>query len=166
MRMTEHRINRRQALVGTGLVGAGAFAALVSACGTASTGTTSPSSGLEGTWSQDVTLDDGTKHQSLMLCTKEGGVAVTASLQANSSGTGFGVWTQTAGQYLITFEAFVITAGLYDTLLRVRAAPTIDASGDRMTARVAFDVQQAGAASFAPGGHATWVCSRIKALPV
>jgi len=164
MNLAERQVNRREALVGSALVGAGALAVLVSACGPASTIATSPSSRLEGTWRQDVTLDDGTKHQALMLCTKDGGVGVTASLQSNSFGTGFGAWSQTGDQYLITFEVFVITAGTFDSRLRVHAAPKIDPSGDQMTARVKFDVQPAGATGFIQGGGATWNCSRIKPM--
>ena len=76
------------------------------------------------------------------------------------------VWTQTGDQYLSTFEFLVITAGAFDSRLRVRAAPTIDQSGDHMTARVKFDVQPAGATNFTQGGGATWACTRIKPVPL
>ena len=62
MGIAERLVNRREVLVGSGLVGAGALAGLMSACGTASTTAASASSRLEGTWRPDVTLDDGTKH--------------------------------------------------------------------------------------------------------
>ena len=157
-------VNRREVLVRSTLVGAGALAGLMSACGSESAAAAGVSNGLEGAWRQDVTLDDGTKHQALMLCTKDGGVGVTASLQPNSFGNGVGAWSQTGDPYLITFEFLVITAGVFDSRLRVRAAPTVDQSGDQMTARVKFDVQPAGATSFTQSGGATWACTRIKPM--
>lgn len=169
MTIAELRLNRREALMGTGLVGAGALAALVSGCGGGSTAAAnSPSSGLEGAWLEEISLDDGQRHQALILCTKDGGVGVTASLPPTLFGSGFGVWTRTGDhQYLITFEAFVFNAsGQLDFLLRVRASPTIDQTGDHMTARVHFDVQPAGGSSLTGGGGGNWTGSRIKPLPL
>jgi hypothetical protein len=100
----------------------------------------------------------------MMLCTRGGGVGATATLGSNSFGTGFGVWSQTGDQYLITFEYFLITAGAFEARVRVRAEPMIDQSGDQMTARVKFDVQPAGATSFIQGGGAKWSCTRIKPM--
>ena len=134
----------------------------MSGCGTGSTGAAaSVTSGLEGTWRLDITLDDGQRHQALILFSKDGGVGVSATLAPNSFANGFGVWTQSGPQYLITFEAFVVTSGAFDVTLRVSATPTIDQTGDQMTARARFDVQQAGASGFTSGGGATWTGSRI-----
>jgi hypothetical protein len=167
MGIAERQVNRREALIGTGLVGAGALAALMAGCGTSSAqGAGSASATLEGTWRLDVTLDDGTKHQGLILCTKDGGVGVSATLASDSFANGFGVWTRSGSQYLITFEAFVVASGTFGGSLRIRATPTIGASGDQLTAQVKFDVQPPGASSFAPGGGATWTGSRIKPLPL
>jgi hypothetical protein len=110
---------------------------------------------LEGTWQVDVTLGDGTKHQALILCTKDGGVGVSATLASDSFANGFGVWTRSGSQYLITFEALVVTSGTFGGSLRIRAMPTIGQSGDQLTAQVQFDVQLPGASSFSAGGGAT-----------
>jgi hypothetical protein len=54
MAIAERRVNRREALIGSGLVGAGALAVLMAGCGTSSAqGATSASTGLEGTWRPD-----------------------------------------------------------------------------------------------------------------
>jgi hypothetical protein len=165
MGIAEHRVNRREALMGSGLVGAGAVAVLMAGCGTGSAqGVTGASTALEGTWRLDITLDDGTKHQGLILCTKDGGVGVSATLAADSFANGFGVWTRSGSQYLITFEALVVASGAFGGSLRVRAMPTIGQSGDQLTAQVKFDVQAPGASSFTTGGGATWTGSRIKPL--
>ncbi len=165
MGIAERRLNRREALMASGLVGAGGLAVLVAGCGTGSAqGATSASAGLEGTWHIDVSLDDGTKHQGLILCAGDGGVGVSATLAADSFANGFGVWTRLGSQYLITFEALVIVSGTFGGSLRVRAVPTIDQAGDQLTAQVKFDVQQPGASTFTTGGGATWIGRRIKPL--
>lgn len=167
MGIAERRVNRREALMGSGLVGAGALAALMAGCGTGSAqGATSAPTALEGTWRLGVTLDDGTKHQALILCTKDGGVVTTATLASDSFATGYGVWVRSGGQYLITFEALVVASGTFGGSLRIRAVPTIGQSGDQLTAQVKFDVQAPGASSFTTGGGATWTGSRIKPLAV
>jgi hypothetical protein len=85
MGMAERRLNRRKALMGSGLVGVGGLAVLLAGCGTDSAqSVTSVSAALEGTWRIDVSLDDGTKHQGLILCTRDGGVGVSATLTADS----------------------------------------------------------------------------------
>ncbi len=151
--------------MGSGLVGVGALAALMAGCGTGTAqDSNTGSTPLEGTWRLDVTLDDGTKHQALISCTKDGVVVVTATLASDSFATGCGVWMGSGSQYLITFEAFVVTSGTFGGGLRIRAAPTINQSGDQLTAQVKFDLQPPGASSFTPGGGARWTGSRVKAL--
>lgn len=165
MGIAERRVNRREALMGSGLVGAGALAALMVGCGTGAAKETSiGSTALDGTWRLDVTVDDGTKHQALMVCTKDGGVVTSATLASDSFANGYGVWTSSGGQYLITFEAFVVTSGTFAGGLRIRGVPTVNQSGDQLTAKVKFDVQPPGASSFTLGGGATWTGSRIKPL--
>jgi hypothetical protein len=165
MSVAEARVNRREALMGSGLVGVGALAVLVAGCGTGSAqDAASESATLEGTWRVDVTLDDGTKHQALILCTKDGGVGVSATLASDSFANGYGVWTRSGNQYLITFEALVVASGAFGGSLRIRAVPTIGQSGDQLTAQVKFEVQQPGASSFTTGGGASWTGSRIKPL--
>jgi hypothetical protein len=165
MGIAEHRLNRREALLGSGIAGAGALVALMAGCGTGSAqGAASPSTTLEGTWHVDVTLGDGAKHQAVILCTKDGGVGATATLASDSFANGFGVWTRSGSQYLITFEAFVVASGTFGGRLRIRATPTIGQTGDQLTAQVQFEVQPPGASSFTPGGGATWTGSRIKPL--
>jgi hypothetical protein len=165
MGIADRQVNRREALIGSGLVGAGALATLMAGCGTSSAqGAGNTSATLEGTWRIDVTVDDGTKHQGLILCTKDGGVGASATLTSDSFANGFGVWTRSGSQFLITFEALVIASGAFAGSLRIRAMPTIGGSGDELTAQVKFDVQPPGASSFTPGGGATWTGSRIKPL--
>jgi hypothetical protein len=168
MGLAGHRVNRREALVGSTLVGAGALATLIAGCGTntAQEATNTASTALEGTWRLDVTLDDGTKHQALMACTKDGGVVTSATLASDSFANGYGVWTRSGSQYLITFEAFVVTSGTFAGGLRIRAVPTINPSGDQLTAQVKFDVSPPGASGFTAGGGAMWTGSRIKPLPL
>src|SRR2546428_2446918 len=167
MGVAELRVNRREALIGSGLVGAGALVTLMTGCGPGSAQcAANASTTLEGTWRVDVTLDDGTKHHGLILCTKDGGVGVSATLASDSFANGFGVWTRSGSQYLITFEAFVIASGAFGGSLRIRALPTISQSGDQLTAQVKFDVQPPGGSSFTAGRGATWTGSRIKPLPV
>jgi hypothetical protein len=154
-------------LIGSGLVGAGALTALIVGCGTgAAQETTTGSTALDGTWRLDVTLDDGTKHQALMTCTKDGGLVASAALASDSFASGYGVWTRSGSQYLITFEALVVTSGTFAGGLRIRAVPTLNQSGDQLTAVVKFDLQPPGSSSFTPGGGATWTGSRIKPLPL
>ena len=165
MGIAGQRVNRREALIGSGLVGAGALTALIVGCGTgAAQGTTTGSPALDGTWRLDVTLDDGTKHQALMACTKDGGVVTSATLASDSFANGYGVWTRSGSQYLITFEAFVVTSGTFAGGLRIRAVPTLNQSGDQLTATVKFDVQPPEASRFTPGGGAKWTGSRVKPL--
>jgi hypothetical protein len=162
MKVADHRLSRRQAL-GTGLAGAGVLAVLISGCGTGSTAAAdNATNGLEGAWRLDVTVDNGLQHKVLMMCTRDGGVGVSATLAPNSFANGFGAWTQSGGQYLITFEALVVTGGAFDGSLRISATPTIDQTGDQMTAHAKYDVQPAGASTFTSGGSATWTGSRIK----
>jgi hypothetical protein len=162
MKVADHRLSRRQAL-GTGLVGAGALAALISGCGTSSTAAAdSTTNGLEGAWRLDVTTDNGQQHQGLVMFTRDGGVGISATLAPNSFANGFGAWSQSGGKYLITFQALVVTGGAFDGSLKISATPTIDHTGDQLTARATFDVQPAGASTFTSGGSATWTGSRIK----
>jgi hypothetical protein len=165
MDIAQRRLNRREALMGSGLVGAGGLAVLVAGCGTSSAqDAASASTALEGTWRIDVTLDDGTKHQVLILCSKDGGVSVSAALASDSFANGYGVWTRSGNQYLITFEALVVASGAFGGSLRIRAVPAVGQSGDQLTAQVKFDFQAPGASSFTTGSGATWIGSRIKAL--
>lgn len=162
-----HGPNRRDMLLGTGALGAGALVGLISGCGTGSANTGSSStSTLQGAWHVDVTLDDGTKHQAQVLCAQDGGIGVCAALAQDSVANGFGAWTQSGGHYLITFEAVVFTGGAFASLLRVRATPTVDQTGEHLTARAQFDIQRPGASTFTQVGGATWVGSRIKPLPL
>lgn len=165
--MVQVQPNRREMLLGTGAIGAGAVIGLLSGCGAGSADTSSSSpAALGGAWHVDVTLDDGTKHQAQIFCGQDGGVGVSAVLAADSFANGFGAWTRSGSQYLLTFEAVVFTAGAFASLLRVRAAPTLDQAGDRLTADARFEVRPEGESSFKPGGGAKWAGSRIKPLPL
>lgn len=171
----QHRhLNRRQALIGTGLVGAGALAAMLSGCGAGASTTTSPSTasttdsqapGLQGSWRVSVAVDDGSHHDALMLCTADGGVAVSATLPPSTFGGGFGAWARSVGGYLVTFQAFTFNgSGELEMVLRTHGLITVDPSGDGLGAKVKYDVASTIKASFSPGGTATWIGTRIKPL--
>ena len=171
----QHRhLNRRQALIGTGLVGAGALAAMLSGCAAGVSATSSPSGGattggqapgLQGAWRIAVTVDDGSHHDALMLCTADGGIATASTLPPASVASGYGAWSRGAADYLITFEAFVFNgSGELDMVLRIQGPVTIEEAGDGLSAKVRYDVAPTIKASFSPGGTATWTGTRIKPL--
>jgi hypothetical protein len=155
--------SRRAVLAQSGLVGLGAMAGLMAACGSAPASSTSTKpEELEGAWRIDVTLDDGTKHQAVMLFAPGGGLGATAALGTDSFFNGCGAWARSGGGYAVTFEGPIFAAGTFASVLRVSAAPTIDPTGDKLTARVDFAVHAPGATAFTRGGGATWSGSRIK----
>ena len=159
--------SRREVLAQSGLFGLGAMAGLMAACGSGQASSTSSTPDeLEGAWRIDVTLDDGTKHQAVILFAPGGGLGTTAALASDSFFNGYGAWARSGGGYALTFEGPVFAAGMFDSMLRVRAAPTIDATKDRFTARAEFALAAPGAPAFTPGGGASWSGSRIKPLPL
>lgn len=171
MSATERQLTRREALIGSGLVGAGALAALVSGCG-ASPATAAASSGdsavgLAGTWLEDVTLGDGSSHQAIALYTKDGGIASIPSLPANAFSAGFGAWVRMNDGYLVTTELFVFdSSGAATGILRIRSQITVDQTGDRASGQARFEMQPAGKTGFVAGGSARFTASRIKPVPL
>jgi hypothetical protein len=162
------QLNRREALIGTGLVGAGALAAMLSGCGASGADaqmTAGQSQALQGTWRVAVTVDDGSHHDALMNCAADGGVATVASLPPSMFAGGFGAWSRSGANYLLTFQAYLWSgSGGLDMLLRIHGLVTIDQSGDGLAANVKYDVAPNTTSSFKPGGTATWTGSRIKPL--
>ncbi len=159
--------SRREVLAQSGLLGLGAVAGLMVACGSGpASSTSSKPDELEGAWRLDVTLDDGTKHQAVILFAPGGGLGTTAALASDSFFNGYGAWERSGGGYAIIFEGPIFAGGTFASVLRVRAAPKIDATGDRFTARADFALHAPGASAFTPGGGASWSGSRIKPIPL
>lgn len=172
MLSAERRINRREALLTAGLVGVGAVAALMPACGAAAAGTASSgpesSRGLEGTWLQKISPDDGQSgHQILALYTKDGGAVETPTLAASDFSSGYGAWIRSGDKYLITFELFAFNpSGQPTGVLRVRSLATIDQKGDQINGQSKLEFQPVGHAGFDFSGTAHFTGTRIQALPM
>lgn len=168
MTIGEHRLNRREALMGTGLVGAGALAAMLSGCtGTSANAAGSSSSTLEGAWLQEVTFDDGSPSvQSLTLYTSDGGVVMASTLAPGLFSPGLGAWKSIGNnQYQITFELFGFDAsGNVAGVWRARSLATIDHAKDQMSARSSLEFQASGGGSFSSRGTQQITGSRIKPL--
>ena len=166
------RLNRREALMGAGLFGAGALAALMPACGAAAAGTTNcgpgGSRGLEGTWMQKVAPDDGNaSHQLLALYTKDGGAVETPTLPSSDFSDGYGAWIRSGDKYLITFELFAFNpSGQLTGVLRVRSLAAIDQKGDHMSGQSQLEFQAVGRSSFDFSSTAHFAGTRIKPLPM
>ena len=165
MTLAERRLNRREALLGAGLVGAGALAALTPGAAAADSG---ESAGFEGAWLVTVTPDDSTQapHRVLYLVIKGGGIAAVSDNPPSSGSTGFGAWQRTADdQFLSTFEQFAFTqSGQPAGILRIRTLGTIDQATDRLTGRANIDFQPSGSPGFFPAGTTHFAGSRIVAL--
>lgn len=172
MTIAERRLNRRQALLGAGIVGAGTLATLIPACGAAAAVTadsgSNGSSGLDGAWLEKVTPDDGhPPHQLLALYTKDGGAVETPTFPSSQFSSGYGAWTRSGDKYLITFELFSFNAsGQLAGVLRIRSVATVDQTRDQMSGQARLEFQPDGSSSFVPAGTAHFVGSRIKALPL
>ena len=162
MTTAERRLNRREALLGAGLVGAGALAILTPVAAAAESG----ESGFEGAWLVTVTPDTATTpapHRVLFLTTKGGGVAAVADNPPSSGSTGFGAWQRTAdGQFLATFELFTFTPlGQSTGILRLRTLATLDEETDGLTGRANIDFQP-NEGPFIPAGTTHFTGTRIK----
>lgn len=168
MTIGERRLNRREALLGTGLVGAGALAALIPATALAAS---DESGGFEGAWLVQVTPDDPTQasHQVLYLVIKGGGIVAVSDNPPSSGSTGFGAWDRTGDtQFRSTFEQFAFTpSGQPAGILRVRTLGTIDEATDQLSGRAAIDFQPVGSPGFVvPAGTTHFTGTRIVALPL
>ena len=166
MKIAERQLNRRQALVGAGLVGGGALAALMTAPAVAAS---EGETGLEGAWLLDVTNDNGSPpNQVLTLNTSGGGVAVVSNNPPSTGSTGFGAWERTDDDaFLETFELFSFSAsGQFAGILRIRAQSTLDEARDHRSGRARLEFQPAGAPGFFTVGTTHFSGSRIKTLPL
>jgi hypothetical protein len=165
---TRHQLNRREALIGTGLVGAGALAAVLSGCGASGADaqtTAGQSQALQGSWRIAVTVDDGSHHDAMLNCAADGGVATLASFPPSMFGGGFGAWSRSGADYLVTFQSFLWSgSGELDMVLRIHGLVTIDKSGDGLNANVKYDSAADATSTFKPGGTATWTGTRIKPI--
>jgi hypothetical protein len=165
----ESELSRREALKVGGIIGTGALGILVSSCAGASAAA-APSAagapaGLPGAWLEDITLGDGSKHQTISLYTKDGGVASIPSLPASSFSVAFGAWIQNSDGYLQTMELFQFdSSGAVSGILRIRAQIAVDQGGDHMTGRALLDMQAVGDTKFVSVGTATLTGGRIKPL--
>jgi hypothetical protein len=165
MTIAERQLNRRQALLGAGLVGGGALAALITAPAVAAK--ENGATGLEGAWHVYVVPDDGSaSHQVLILYAIGGGVAAISDNPPSTDSTGFGAWQRTGdNQFLNTFELFTFNAsGQSAGILRIRALSTLDKTGNHMSGRAHIDIQQAGTFVTVQATHFTG--NRIHALPL
>lgn len=168
MNTVGRQINRREALAGTGLVGAGAVAALLSGCTVGSAdASTGGSSALEGAWLEEVTFEDGSPPvQALALYSKDGGVVTASTLPPGLFSPGFGAWAAVGNnQFRITFMLFAFeTSGQSAGIWRARTLATVDHTNDLMSGRSSLEFQAAGGTAFAPRGAQRITGSRIKTL--
>src|SRR3984893_17668541 len=149
MTIAERRLNRRQALLGAGIVGAGALATLMPAFGAAAAG-----AGRSGAPRAEGVGGDG------------GGVA-TPTFPSSQVSSGYGAWTRSAERYLITLELFSFSpSGQLAGLLRIRSLATVDQTGDQMSGQAKLEFEADGSSTFDPTGIAHFTASRIKALPL
>jgi len=166
MSITERRLSRRQALVGAGVVGGGALAALIGAPAVAAD---DGPHGLEGSWLLKIVNDNGSpSNQVLILDSTGGGVAAVSDNSPASGSTGFGAW-QSAGenQFLETFELFSFdAAGKLAGILRIRAQSSLDDTRDQRSGRAKLEFRPAGAPDFFVVGTTHFSGSRIKTLPL
>jgi hypothetical protein len=166
MTITEHRLSRRQAIVGAGLVGGGALAALMAAPAVAAS---EVQNGLEGSWLLKIVNDNGNpSNQVLILDAAGGGVAAVSDNSPASGSTGFGAWQRTGeNDYLETFELFSFDAsGKVAGILRIRAQSALDESGDQRSGRARLEFRPTGAPDFFTVGTTHFSGSRIKPLPL
>jgi hypothetical protein len=166
MKIAERQLNRRQALVGAGLMGGGALAAILSAP-TAAAG--EGATGLEGAWLLKITNDnDGSTNLVMTLDTRGGGVAGVSNNAPSSGPPGFGAWVSTGdNEFNETFDLFQFSpSGGFTGTLRVRAQSSIDHTGDHRSGRARLEFQPNGAPDFFTVGTTHFTGSRIKTLPL
>lgn len=167
MTIAERRLNRREALLGAGVVSAGVLAGMMPAAAVAAD---DESRGLEGAWLIQVTPEGGTvaPHQVLALHTKGGGVVITSSNPPNSVSPGLGAWERTGDhQYREIFDSITFdSSGQMTGLLQVRTETTVDEAGDHQTGRARIFFQPVGTSGFIPVGTTHYVGSRIGVLPL
>lgn len=164
MNTVGRQINRREALIGAGLVGAGALTALlpeaVAAAGT-------DSEGLQGAWLIKVTPDAGTQapHLVLTLYTEGGGVAAVSANPPTTGSSGLGAWERKGdNQYLEVFELFTFDGtGSFAGILRIRTLSSVD--GDNRIGQARVDFQPPGSNDFFPAGSTHFTGTRIKVVP-
>lgn len=169
MAIEERRLDRRQALMGAGLLGAGAVAALLPAGAAAADEEGEHPAGLEGAWLEQVIFDDGSSpHQVLSLYTRGGGVVGDSNFPPNSGSTGIGAWKQVAArQYEITFQSFAFApSGQHVGMLRIRALATYNRTTDEISGPARVEFQPAGSPVFLPPQHTHFTGKRIVALPL
>jgi hypothetical protein len=169
MDLAEPRIDRRRALMGAGLVGAGALTALlpVSAIAADEEGT-DLANPIEGAWLGDVKPDPAS-HQTpfriLNLYTRGGGVVGSSDQLPSTGSPGYGAWVRSGNhKFLITFELFVLVPA--PGIFRVRAEATYDRQTDRISGPARFDFQPAGSPTFIPVGGSQFTAERVRALPL
>jgi hypothetical protein len=166
MTIADRRLSRRQAIVGAGLVGGGALAAIMAAPAVAAD---EGQNGLEGSWLLKIVNDNGSpSNQVLILDSTGGGVAAVSDNSPASGSTGFGAWQKSGeNQYLETFELFSFDAsGKLAGILRIRAQSALDETGDQRGGRARLELRPVGAPDFFTVGTTHFSGSRIKPLPL
>jgi hypothetical protein len=166
MTLTARRLSRRQALIGAGLAGGGALAAMMAAPAVAAS---DGPNGLEGAWLLKIVNDNGSpSNQVLVLDTKGGGVTAVSDNSPASGSTGFGAWESTAdNQYLETFELFSFNgSGQVAGILRIRAQSSLDDTRDQRSGIAKLEFRPAGAPDFFLVGTTHFSGGRIKAIPL
>jgi len=169
MSIDARRLDRRQALMGAGLIGAGAVAALLPAGAAAADDEGKRAAGLQGAWLEHVVPDDGSPtHDVLNLYTQGGGVVGISNSAPNTGSTLMGAWKQVAAhQYEITFEGFIFSpSGDYVGNLRIRALANYDRATDQIGGPARVEFQPAGSPVFLPPQKTHFTGKRIVALPL
>ena len=169
MDLAEPRLDRRQALLGAGLISAGAFAALVPVgAAAADEEGTALANPIEGAWLGNVTPDPASGQSPfriLNLYTRGGGVVGSSDQLPATGSPGYGAWARSGeNDFLITFELFVQVPA--PGIFRVRAEATYDRQTDRISGPARFDFQPAGSPAFFPVGGSTFTAERVRALPL
>lgn len=165
MGITRRRLNRREALIGAGLVGGGSLAAFLLS---PTVGEASDTESAEGVWLVHVVPDDGSAAHNVLYLVAQGGAIAAVSDNPPSSGTtGFGVWGTTSDRRLVsTFEQFEFTpSGDPAGILRVRTLGSVDQLSDELSGTATLDFQPAGSSTFLPAGTTRFTGTRIKVLP-
>jgi hypothetical protein len=159
----ESGLSRRRALIGTGLMGAGALAAMMPAGAAAAD---DDGAGTVGAWLIDA-VDDKTmaKTRVLYLATQGGGAVVITNTPPATATAGLGAWKRVGeNQFASTSDGFTFdSAGNFTGVLRARVFYGLD-SPDEISGKAIVEFQPAGQAQFQNVGSDRFTGTRIKVL--
>jgi hypothetical protein len=165
MATEERRLNRRQALAGGGVIGAGALAALIPTIPAAADEERSAS--LVGAWQLAFAISGGPTLVVLEIFTGGGEVVGVSSTPPSSASAALGAWLRAGDDtYLNTHEFFQFdSAGNLTGTTRIRARVTVN--GNQLSGQADIDFRPANSTSFIPNvGTATISGSRITPMPL